>query len=271
MNFRTVERDRRSSAAALGSPFGLEVCGTSPRTPVTSHRQVTPLRGFRYYSQVGRSAPVPPPFVTFRGRLRMTLTLRTSVQLAVTGRPSARTCSGLPASRIASLERSSSLGSRFRLASCCPSRSPSGVGRRHDSPVRVAAPLLHRHFQVAHSAPPSRHGTPGLPAQVSAPAGHESPLTPGHGTFLALNHPCTSGIGGRWFPSRLSILHPCPVGHAASPFVSQLVTGRPVTPPRNLHDRRAGDGNGRSRAALLPAPSPSAIVVFPPPWASVAG
>lgn len=103
----------------------------------------------------------------------------------------------------------------------------AGPGRR----AAPSSPLLGRSLGPAFPSWDARSPGSGQCSRWSV-AGHESPLTPGHGTFLALNHPCTSGISGRRFPSRLSILHPCQVGHAASPFVSQLVTGRSVTPPR---------------------------------------
>ena len=156
--------------------------------------------------------------------------------------------SAVPASVLATARRSGQ--------SLCP-----GLGCR-DAPHRSSC-----------SAFPSRDARSPGSGRCScwSVAGHESPLPPGHETFLALNHPCTSGIGGRRFPSRLGILHPCPVGHAASPFGSRLVTGRPGTPSTDLHDRRSGDAHPRSHAALPAAPSPSAVVVFLPPWASVAG
>lgn len=51
-----VARPNPGAARRRGPPFGLEVGGTSPRTPVTSRPPVTPLRGLRHCSQVGRSA-----------------------------------------------------------------------------------------------------------------------------------------------------------------------------------------------------------------------
>lgn len=55
-----VERGCRSFVGTLGSPFGLAVRCTSPRTSGTSHRHVTPVRGLRHCFLNGSLRPAVP-------------------------------------------------------------------------------------------------------------------------------------------------------------------------------------------------------------------
>lgn len=159
--------------------------------------------------------PDPPPFVTFRGQSRVTLTLRTSVQLAVTGRPSVWQSVPLPTSVGVTTGRSR-WPRRFSIAA---SRSVTlrrlPLTGRLVSRLRSVLPLVGHWSRVTadtRSWNPTRSESPlhfwHRQSSSALTAGHPAPL-PGRSHRLAVRLPGRHGFG-----------------HIADPTMGQFGGGR---------------------------------------------
>ena len=174
--------------------------------------------------------PGPPPFVTFRGRLRMTLTLRTPAQLAVTGRPSVWQSAPLPASVGVTTGQSGWPRRCFIATSRSLTRPRLPVTGRPISRLRLVLPL-------AGCWSPVTTDTRSWKSSVHLSPGHPAP-PPGRSRCLAVRLPVRHGLARH--PSRPAMI----AGQVT------LTLGHALPFPLHLHPRR-------SSPSLLPGrPSP---------------